>query len=113
MALCLDGLLGDYIATLSHLKKIKTPASKLNEPLNLMQGILGHLQDMVLSKKPVNPPDLEYINQELKRLKDKINAPDYIILLKYGEWILSDVELLSHLLKENKKRGLFEKYRKL
>ncbi len=113
MALCLDGLLGDYIATLSHLKKIKTPESKLDEPLNLMQGILGHLQDMVLSKKPINPRDLEYINQELKRLKDKINAPDYIILLKYGEWILSDVELLSHLLKENKKRGLFEKYRKL
>lgn len=111
MALCLDRLLGDYIATLSHLKKIKTPESKLDEPLNLMQGILGHLQDMVLSKKPVNPPDLEYINQELKRLKDKINAPDYIILLKYGEWILSDVELLSHLIKENKNRGLFEKYR--
>ncbi len=111
IAVALDQLSGDYIATLSHLKKTKTNPAKLDEPLHLMQSILGHLETMILPEKQITGPDLGLINQELKKLKEKINSPDYIILLKYGEWILSDVELLSHLIKENKDRGLFEKYR--
>lgn len=113
MALTLDRLSGNFLMGLNHLKKIKVPDKKTYKALLLMVDLLDKLESSLDDYKSNMDTDFKALHYNLQKLKKNFNSEDYLLLFKYGEWLVDDLEILYSLIKDGQNSSLFTRYKQL